>query len=263
MNDQEYLDKIQRIPHLNLTPYLPEFPLETAKIELSENMHNISKFDYSRNVNSARIEFLRETWQGFSMVDITKVGAHMIDYYTSNLTHKRIEELGVEIGEDNFAKFMITDIGKKMPVTTAWTTSLFQDLCRIRISQLKANRDIKYHCHQRKARLNPNKIVPDDCYRATIHIPLITNPDCYFVVTEDTGFDGHPDDFVLLKDQPEFVQKYGLGETWMFNSVHYHKAVNEGDTNRLHILIYFDFMDKKIRPVIEEAIENYTGPFIE
>jgi hypothetical protein len=262
MNDRDYLNKIQNIPHLNLTPYLPIFPLEAARLELLQNMHCISKFDYSRNVDSARIKFLQETWQGFSLVDITKLGAHMIDYYTSNLTHQRIEQLGVEIGEDHYAKFFITDIGQRMPVTTAYTTGMFQDLCRIRISQLKANSEIKYHCHQRKAKQNPNKIVRDESYRATIHIPLITNPYCYFVVTEDTGFDGHPDDFKLTKNQPEFKQKYDLGEIWMFNSVHYHKAINNGNQNRLHILIYFDFMDTKIRPIIEKAMDDYTEGMI-
>lgn len=262
MNDTEYLNKIRGIPHLNLTPYLKEFPLEAARLELSQNMHCISKFDYSRKVDLARFEFLQETWQGFSLVDITKLGAHMIDYYTSNLTHQRVEELGIEIGNDNYAKFFVTDIGQRMPITTGYTTSLFQDLCRIRVSQLKANREIKYHCHEQKAKQNPNKIVRDESYRATIHIPLITNLDCYFIVTKDIGFEGHPDDFKLPDSQPEFKQKYGLGEIWMFNSVHYHKAVNDGNQDRLHMLIYFDFMDAKIRPIIEQAIHDYTGELI-
>lgn len=263
MNDHNYINKIQKIPHLNLTPFLPLVPLDDIRKEVLDNKHNVSKFDYSRVVPTARIEYLRETWQGFSLVDITKVGAHMIDYYTSNLTHERTKELGVEIGDDNYAKFFITDIGKNMPVTTEYTTGIFNDLCRIRISQLTAGRDIKYHCHQQKARKNPNKIVRDDSYRATIHIPVITNPDCEFVVTKDTGFSGHPDDFIISNNQPEYKQYYGLNEVWMFNSVHYHKALNKGHENRLHILIYFDFMDVKIRPAIEQAIEAYSGPLIE
>lgn len=263
MDDLTYQRKIEAIPHLNLTPFLPPVPLESIRYELSKNMHHISKFDYSRAVPSARIEFLKETWQGFSLVDITKTGAHMIDYYTTNLTHDKIRALGVEMADERYAKFQITDIGRDMPVTTAYTTSLFQDLCRIRVSRLHEKREIKYHCHQAKARQNPNKIVPDDSYRATLHIPIITNDQCYFAVTKDTGFDGHPDDFVIKDGELEFNQYYGLNEVWMFNSVHYHKAVNDGPTPRFHLLIYFDFMDAKIRPVIEHAIEAYTGPLIE
>jgi hypothetical protein len=263
MTDEEYIKKIEAIPHLNLTPFLKEVPLDNIKLELESNLQSISKFDYSRVVDSRRKKFLEEIWQGFSLVDITKIGSHMIDYYTTDLTHTKVIELGAEIGDDGFAKFFITDIGNKMPITTEYTTSLFENLCRIRVSKLKASSSIKYHCHLAKAKSNPKKIVPDECYRATLHIPLITSDNAYFAVTKDIGFAGHPDDFHISNNEIEYKQKYSLGEVWMFNSVHYHTAVNNDNKDRYHILIYFDFMDPKIRPIIERAIESYTGPFIE
>lgn len=262
MTDEDYIKKIESIPHLNLTSFLEKVPLSAIRQELKTNIESISKFDYSREVNEERRKVLESIWQGFSLVDVTKIGSHMIDYYTTDLTHIKLIELGAELKEDGFGKFFITDIGQRMPEATQYTTSLFQDLCRIRISKLSAKSSIKYHCHLAKARQNPKKFVPDESYRATIHIPLVTNPDAYFVVTKNNGFAGHPDDFFLENPQEEFVQKYELGDVWMFNSVHYHKAVNDGDKDRYHILIYFDFMDKKIRPVIEQAIETYQGPFI-
>ena len=263
MTDQEYEKMICSIPHLNLTPYLPKMDLECMQMELKLNAHNIAKFEYSRDVGESRMNYLQESWQGFILVDITRLGSHMIDYYTTNLTHDRIKSLGVSLKEDGLAEFQVTDIGEKMPYTTKYTTELFKDLCRIRVSKLTAERNISYHCHLAKARQNPNKIVTDESYRATIHIPLITNDHCYFAVTKDSGFSGHPDDFKLIDKQQEFKQKYGLNEIWMFNSVHYHKAVNNGRSNRYHLLIYFDFMDEKIRPVIEQAISNYQGPYID
>jgi hypothetical protein len=48
----------------------------------------------------------------------------------------------------------------------------------------------------------------------------------------------------------------------MFNSYHYHRAENFSNEDRDHILIYFDHMDKKIRPIVEQAISDYTGPLI-
>lgn len=262
MNDQEYEEKICSIPHLNLTPYLPRLDLNATIEELKANGHNISKFEYSREVDPDRMKYIQESWQGFSLVDITRVGAHMIDYYTANLTHDRVHSLGVKLKDNGMAEFQITDIGEQMPYTTSYTTSIFKDLCRIRISKLTAGMVIPYHCHLQKAKRNPDKIVPDESYRATIHIPLVTNSLASFSVTKDKGFTGHPDDFKLIDKEEEFTQFYGPGEVWMFNSVHYHKAVNFGKMHRYHILIYFDFMDEKIRPIIEQAITEYTGPYI-
>ena len=48
----------------------------------------------------------------------------------------------------------------------------------------------------------------------------------------------------------------------MFNSIQYHKAENKGADDRYHLLIYFDHMDPRARPMIESAIKNYQGPII-
>jgi hypothetical protein len=261
MSDEEFERNICEVPHLDLTRYLPPVPVQTIIHELQQNMQCISMFEYSRSASKAVIDHLRETWQGFSLVDVTALGSHMIDYYTTNLTHERVRDLGVKMKEDGYAEFQVTDIGQRMPVTTAYTTSLFKDLCRIRVSKVKAGREIYYHCHLQKAKRNPDKIVPDNSYRSTMHIPLISNDKCSFSVTKDTGFAGHPDDFEKHHGE-EFWQHYAPGEVWMFNSVHYHKAVNHGAADRFHLLIYFDFMDEKIRPVIEKALSEYTGPRI-
>ena len=61
---------------------------------------------------------------------------------------------------------------------------------------------------------------------------------------------------------PEYTQHYNVGEVWMFNSIQYHKAENKGADDRYHLLIYFDHMDPRARPMIESAIKNYQGPTI-
>jgi hypothetical protein len=261
MTDLEYEEGICQIPHLNLTKFLPPVPVGSILREFSANRHHIRKFEYSREVDQQHADYLGETWQGFSLVDITQSGEHMIDYYTADITHPRVKELGAELGDDGYAKFRITDIGLQMPVTTQYTTGLFKNLCRVRISKVTKGHTINYHCHLAKAKRNPSKIVPDNSYRATIHIPLITNKQCFFSVTKDIGFEGHPDDFRIV-GEPEFHQYYGTGEVWLFNSVHYHRAVNLGAFDRTHLLIYFDFMDAGIRPAIEAAMASYTGPRI-
>jgi hypothetical protein len=82
-------------------------------------------------------------------------------------------------------------------------------------------------------------------------------------VTKDpTSGQGIDADHLVSLKFPEYSQHYSVGEVWLFNSIQYHKAANYGSDDRYHVLIYFDHMDPLIRPIIEEAIKNYTGPTI-
>lgn len=264
MKDQTYIKMINSIPHLNLTAYLPQVPIDYMIKELWDNINNVRPFEYSRNASSRGKTYLEDHWQGFSLIDITDRGAHMLDYYTSSLTHERTKELGITIGQDGYAIFKITDIGKKMPNSTEYCKSLFENLWRSRISCVRPNGIIQYHCHELKRHRNPNKLIPDTAWTGIFHIPLITNNHCKFWVTENKNLSrAHADDFGIHTDQKEYPQLYKPGEIWMFNNYHYHKAENLGTADRYHMLIYFDYMDQKIRPIIEQAIENYQGPIID
>jgi len=263
MNDIDYINSINQVPHLNLTAYLPEVPLEEMIKEMWANVGNIRPFEYSRNASYRGRKYLEDHWQGFSLIDITDRGDHMLDYYTSNLTHERANELGITIGEDGYAVFKVTDIGSRMPVSTQYCKSLFKDLWRSRISRVCPGGVIQYHCHELKRHRNADKIIPDSAWTGIFHIPLVTNPGCRFWVTENQNTsNAHADDFGIFTNQEEFEQIYSPGEIWMFNNFHYHKAENLGLTDRYHMLIYFDYMDPKIRPVIEKAILEYSGPIV-
>jgi hypothetical protein len=254
---------INAIPHLNLTQYLPAVPVNEMITELWDNIDNIRPFEYSRNTSIQGRQYLEKHWQGFSLIDITEKGDHMLDYYTSNLTHNRTKELGITTGQDGYAIFKITDVGQRMPISTEYCKSLFNNLWRCRISRLRPSGIIQYHCHELKRYRNNNKIIPDSAWTGIFHIPLITNNDCKFWVTENNNTSRlHADDFGIHTDQEQFGHSYLAGDIWMFNNFHYHKAENLGSTDRYHMLIYFDYMDIKIRPYIEKAIENYQGPLI-
>jgi hypothetical protein len=263
MTDQEYIESINKIPHLNLTDYLPPVPVEDMIKEMWENVSNIKPFEYSRNVSTKGRTYLEDHWQGFSIIDITERGDHMLDYYTSNITHQRTKELGIELGEDGFAIFKITDIGRRTPISTTYCKDLFEQLWRCRISRVRPNGVIQYHCHELKRHRNPDKLIPDTAWTGILHIPLITNSNCKFWITENKNQSReHADDFGIFTNQKEYSQQYNVGEIWMFNNYHYHKAENLGTSDRYHMLIYFDYMDKKIRPIIEQAILNYSGPIV-
>ena len=264
MNDLEYVRLINAVPHLNLTDYLPQVPLEDMIREMWANIDSIRPFEYSRNASYRGRKYLEDHWQGFSIIDITDRGDHMLDYYTSSLTHERTKELGITIGADGYAVFKITDLGKRMPVSTDYCSGLFENLWRSRISRVRPSGIIQYHCHELKRHRNPDKLIPDSAWTGIFHIPLITNSKCKFWVTENRNTSqAHADDFGIYTNQEEFGQFYAPGEVWMFNNYHYHKAENLGTEDRYHMLIYFDYMDAKIRPVIEQALLNYQGPRID
>lgn len=263
MEDKIYIDAINSIPHLNLTSYLPQVPLKDMIREMWENIDYIRPFEYSRNTSYQGKKYLEDHWQGFSLIDITDRGDHMLDYYTSSLTHERTKELGITIGTDGYAVFKITDVGLLMPASTNYCKNLFENFWRSRISRVRPNGIIQYHCHELKRHRNSNKLIPDSAWSGIFHIPLITNDHCKFWVTENKNTSrAHADDFGVTTDQEEFGQFYSPGEIWLFNNYHYHKAENLGKEDRYHMLIYFDYMDTKIRPVIEQAITEYRGPII-
>jgi len=265
MNDTDYQTAVASIPHLNLTKYLPSIPLADMICETESQKQKISKFDYGIAPNSQKardsINYLKEAWQGFSLIDITEDGQHMIDYYSTGINHPKVINKGIEITEDGYANTRITNIGREMPITVNYILSFLEEPGRCRVSRLTAGRVIGYHSHFVKAQSNKVKIAKSNLNRATIHIPLITNNKCNFLVSKLPENNTAPaDDFKPL--ETEYKQHYGLGEIWMFNSYHYHRAENFSNEDRDHILIYFDHMDKKIRPIIEQAISDYTGPLI-
>jgi hypothetical protein len=265
MNDTDYQTAVASIPHLNLTKYLPAIPVTDIIRELELQQNKISKFDYGVAPNTQQaqhtINYLKSAWHGFSLIDITADGQHMIDYYSTGINHPKVISKGVEITDSGYANTRITNIGEEMPITVQYILSFLEEPGRCRISRLTAGKIIDYHSHFVKAQANKNKIAKSNLNRATLHIPLITNSDCNFLVSRlPPNNTSSADNFKPI--EMEYKQHYSVGEIWMFNSYHYHRAENFSNVDRDHVLIYFDHMDNKIRPFIEQAINEYTGPHI-
>ena len=261
MTDKEYEEALNRIPHLNLTSVLPMLPLADIQSEVNFNISKLCEFDYASN-NVEVKKSLAETWHGFSIIDITKDGQHMIDYYSTGLNNPKVVSKGIDISNDGYANTRITNIGEEMPVTVNYILSFLSEPGRCRVSRLKAGRIIHYHSHYVKAQENKTKIAKSNLNRATIHIPLVTNKDASFLVTSLPPNNTDRADWFKAKGI-EHKQHYNTGEIWMFNSYHYHRAENLGTADRDHILIYFDYMDPKVRPLIESGINSYNGPLID
>jgi hypothetical protein len=261
MTDKEYEDALNKIPHLNLTSFLPTLPLAKIQAEVQYNINKLCEFDYA-STNPAVKQSLAETWHGFSIIDITKDGQHMIDYYSTGINNPKVISKGIEIDTNGYASTRITNIGETMPTTVDFILSFLSEPGRCRVSRLKAGKIIHYHSHYVKAQENKTKIAKSNLNRATLHIPLVTNPDCNFLVTKLPKNNTDLADW-FKASETEHKQHYSVGEVWMFNSYHYHRAENLGLADRDHILIYFDYMDPKIRPFIEIGINSYNGPLID
>lgn len=273
MNDIDYEYAVRRIPHLNLTEFVPTVPYEEIMEELEREKYNISPFEYgvdtSKNPNLVNIvNYLKNHWQGFGIVDITSNGNHMIDYLKEDVNHDYVRSLGIDFDENGFGIYKPTDIGLRMTKTIEYVYTLFKIVGRVRFSVLKANGIIGYHNHEVKSLVDRKKLkkplIAEGVNRSAIHIPMIDNPKTFHLVTKGWSENyTESDRFQLPEGAVEYTQHYAPREVWMFNTVHYHKAVNFGNTDRIHLLCYFDHMDEKIRPYIEKAIESYQGPMIE
>lgn len=273
MNDKDYDYAVRSIPHLNLTDFCPDVPINSMISEYLKERNNVRSFEYGINLSTDPealkiINYLKKSWQGFGIVDITTKGDHMIDYLTDDITHDRVGELGIKLDENGFGIYSPTDIGQRMIETLKYIYSIFEHVGRVRLSVLKSNSIIGYHNHEVKSLVDRKRIkkplIAPLVNRSTIHIPLIDNELSSHLVTRGHSKNyTNSDKFILEKGAMEYKQSYRSGEVWLFNSVHYHKAENLGNSDRIHILCYFDHMDKRIRPIIESAIENYIGPWIE
>jgi hypothetical protein len=273
VNDRDYDYAVRSIPHLNLTNYIPKVPVLDLIKEFELEKQNVSSFEYGINTDENPelikiVDYLKKSWQGFGIVDITDKGNHMIDYLTDDNNHNRVKELGILTDSQGYGIYKPTDIGRRMAKTIEYIYSIFNYVGRVRLSILKSNSVIGYHNHEVKSLIDRTKIkkplIAPNVNRSTIHIPLIENKMSNHCVTKGHARDYTESDRFTLKDNAiEYQQHYAVGEVWLFNSVHYHKAENLGNSDRIHILCYFDHMDMKIRPIIESAINDYKGPWID
>lgn len=273
MNDRDYDQAVRRIPHLNLTDFVPEIPHEAILQDFRNEETNVREFEYGIYTNDdpsklAIVEYLKKHWQGFGIIDITERGDHMIDYLKEDVNHEDVKKYGIEFDENGFGIYKPTDIGKRLPNTLNYISKLFNKTGRVRFSILKAGGGIGWHNHEVKSLIDRKKLkkplIAERVNRSAIHIPIIENPKSLHLVTKGWSKDYTVSDlFKPAEDAVIYRQHYSINQAWMFNTVHYHAAINHGDQDRVHLLCYFDHMDEGIRPFIEKAIDSYKGPLIE
>lgn len=155
-------------------------------------------------------------------------------------------------------KTVATKISQEVPILRDYLKELFEHPGRIRFSVLRPNKSVGWHSHYNVST------------ELTIHIPLITNSDVYAQVAR-CEFDQLTTEEDWFPESPKecYTQHFAPGEIWLLNSKHYHRLVNNGTTDRVHVWATAYLHDQNGAPVntslvqlLESAVNRYTGPLV-
>lgn len=254
MTREELIKQLERIPHLNLTDFVPKVPLEDLLKELDQ-FNNNDYYPYlSGNTSKELAEYMSNNWHGFCIIDACKEGRHNIDYMT---TENNFDKLTFQFDDQGNKLFAPTDVGQQMPITIEYLYSLTKNPGKTRISRIKANGgNATWHSHRKLADGGDKRFTSKQDYiTPVLHIPLITNNKVHFGVSANNP--------AKTKDHNILWQQYNVGEVWLFNSFYYHNVYNTGNTDRDHIMMYTPLEDDHYIEILTKAVENYSGPFIQ
>jgi hypothetical protein len=245
-------DKMNNIPHLNLTKFLPTVPLKNMLIDLFQ----FSDSDFYPYITGFENEQAREhmatNWKGMCIIDTSISGRHNIDYLCTDNNYNSLEFRFDKEGNPIYAP---TDVGELCPNIVEYLYQIAESPGKTRISRMVANGgNPSWHSHRLLANGGDEKFVSKDLLKYVLHIPLITNHKTAFGVATK-----NPINYTDIK---RYWQRYQAGEIWIFNSYWYHNAFNMGEYHRDHIMMYVKTDDEKLVPIIEKAVEEYTGPYI-
>ena len=114
---QTLSDKLNLIPHLNLTKYLDEVPLEKLLRDLFKFDSNDFYPYITGNPNPQIAEHMAKNWHAFCIIDTCKSGRHNIDYITTTNNFDKLEYHQDESG--NYVD-RPTDVGELIPDTVEY-----------------------------------------------------------------------------------------------------------------------------------------------
>ncbi len=254
MNREELIKKLEQIPHLNLTEFVPQVPLDTLVSELKSFADNDYYPYISGNRSKELTEYMAKNWHGFCIIDACKEGRHNIDYMT---TENNFDKLTFQFDDNGNKLYKPTDVGQLMPNTIDYLYSITNDPGKTRISRIKSNGgNATWHSHRILADNGDKRFTSKKDYITPVmHIPLVTNEKVHFGVSSKNP--------AKTKEHNIVWQQYKAGEVWLFNSFYYHNVYNMGTTDRDHIMMYTPLTDENYLNILAKAVENYTGPLIQ
>jgi hypothetical protein len=256
INDIERIEslntRLNAIPHLNLSKYLPHAPLREMIKELFQFTEN-DFYPYITGFQDEKSkEHMANNWKGMCLIDSTVSGRHNIDYWC---TENNYDQLEFKISENGDPIYSPTDVGSLCPKTIDYLYSICERPNKTRLSRIVSNGgSASWHSHKVLSDSGDEKFVKRGIVKYILHIPLITNYQCFMGVSETNSN--------LDLTAKKYWQRYNSGEVWIFNNYWYHNAVNLGTDHRDHIMMYVERDDEKLIPIIEKAVNEYQGPLI-
>jgi hypothetical protein len=244
--------KLNSIPHLNITKFLPQPPLRDMMKELFQ-FDEKDFYPYITGFQDEQAqEYMAKNWKGMCLIDSTVSGRHNIDYWC---TENNFEKLEFRYDDEGDPLYAPTDVGELCPRILQYLYEISEAPGKTRLSRMVANGgNASWHSHRKLADYGDEKFVKKEMIKYILHIPLITNSTTYMGVAEK-----NPN---VDPEAKKIWQKYHFGEIWIFNNYWYHNAVNLGIDHRDHIMMYVNPDDEKLIPIIEKAVKEYQGPYI-
>lgn len=246
-------DRLNYIPHLNITKLLPTVPIRSFIKDLFQFEDN-DFYPYITSLDNEKIaEYMANNWKGMCIIDSCTSGKHNIDYLCGDTNY---EKLNFRFDEQGNPLYSPTDVGEKVPSIIDYLYTIAATPGKTRISRMVPNGgNPTWHSHRLLANKGDDKFTSKELLKYVLHIPLITNHKAVMgVATRNPAF--HP-------EVKRHWAKYQPGEVWIFNSYWYHNAINMGEYARDHIMMYVNVDDAKLFPVLEQAVLNYQGPKID
>ena len=222
-------NKLRTIPHL---PFPIFFDHEKIKKEI-ENIPYQPKTYVSGLRNGISMDlFKEENWYSYSL------------YSISGNVYSDPEEPWT-------GDFKQTELIKYCPFTYETLHSVGGGKLLSRIEKILPGQSAGWHSHVMEGFQSESVL--------TMHLPIIIPKECKYSVISYMDYRGSD----YLNPIKVYESAYTEGQVWCLNSYHYHNAFNYSDIPMVMIRFYIDISDQKNYEMVEKAVNEYTGEYIE
>lgn len=143
-------------------------------------------------------------------------------------------------------KQQLTAVGELCPYMMDIAQELGAIGSRVRVMRIGPTGSLFWHSHVRNHGQPPEWL--------TVHVPIIVPPSFRWSVIDYNVFEHGA-------MGAEHAMRYEPGQAMVFNSYHYHNVFNDDPSqHRVSLMLYVNL--KHVRPMLEAAVENYTGPIL-
>ena len=238
---QEYrqeLEAILAIPHL---PVDIDFDLERVRAEAhavpTDHPHLLHP---DKNLPDWYLQNHKRSFRGRCLVDYRPDGEIS---GMSDAPYHLFDESDAQFDEQGRQRFFITAAGTRMPYTLQSLRRISPYINRTRLIRTPPGGGIHWHTHH-------NGLYEISYPRLCIfNMPLAGNSRCVHRVRDyrEPAAKSHR-------------SRYEPGRVYLFNSWHEHDFWNQGDSDRLVVIPYFNFGDRELLQFLCEQASRYTGP---